>query len=162
MGTRQMVARTAGMILMAGVVAGMGTRLQASGDKAQVRAIEGVWEPVVSIRDCHSQAVLFAFPSRDLYIRGGSLVAEGSSPPANRSTGMGTWRHAGGRYYTSVYRFFAYNADGSPRGVLTVSSTIRLNARGTAFTTSDTFEVSDFNGTVIEQGCGTRQATRLQ
>jgi hypothetical protein len=157
-----MVARTAGVVLMAGALAGMGARLQASDDKAQIRAIEGVWEPIVSIRDCQSQAVLATFPSMDIYIRGGSLLAQGISTPANRSTGMGIWRHAGGRYYTTVYRFFAYNPDGSPAGALKVSSTIRLNAKGSAFTASDTFEVSDLNGTVVLQGCGTRQATRLQ
>jgi hypothetical protein len=164
MGTRQIVARTAGVILMAGALVGTGARVQASGDKAQVRAIEGVWAAVVSIRDCQSQAVLFTFPTMEIYIRGGSLLLENSSTPEARSTGMGTWQHAGGRDYTAAYRFFAYNPDGSVFGVLRVSSTIRLNARGTAFTTSasDTFEVSDLNGTAIEHGCGTRQGTRLQ
>jgi hypothetical protein len=162
MRTRQLVARTAGMILMAGTLAGMGVRLQASDDKAQARAIEGLWEPIVSIRDCQSQAVLVTFPSMDLYIDGGSLVVESSSTPPSRATGMGTWRHAGGRYYTAVYRFYEYTADGSPAGALKVSSTIRLSASGNAFTTTDTFEVSDLNGTVVLQGCGTRQATRVK
>ena len=114
MKTRHMVARAASVVLMAGALAGMGARLQASDDKAQVRAIEGVWEPVVSIRDCQSQAVLTTFPSMDIYIRGGSLLAQGISTPANRSTGMGTWQHAGARTYTSVYRFFQYQRGREP------------------------------------------------
>lgn len=158
---RRMVVRTVGMIVMAGALAGMDARLQASDEKAQARAIEGVWEPIVTIRDCQSQLVLVTFPSMDIYVRGGSLLVESSSTPPSRATGMGGWRHAGGRYYTAVYRFYTYNADGSPAGALKVSSTIRLNARGTAFTAADTFEVSDLNGTVVQQGCGTRQATRV-
>ena len=157
-----MVARSAGVVLMAGALAGMGARLQASEDKAQVRAIEGVWQAVVTIRDCQSQAEIFTFPTMESYIRGGSLLLENSSTPAMRATGMGTWRHAGGRNYTTVYRFFTYNPDGSLSGGLRVSSATRLNARGTAFTDSGTFEVSDLNGTVIQQGCGTKQGTRLQ
>jgi hypothetical protein len=131
---------------------------------AQSRAIEGVWAAVVSIRDCQSQAEIFTFPTMEIYVRGGSLLSENSSTAAMRSTGMGTWQHTVGKDYTAVYRFFAYNPDGSLGGVIRVSSTIRLNARGTAFTisASDTFEVSDLNGTVIQQGCGTRRGTRLQ
>ena len=162
MRTRQIVTRAAGVVLMAGALAGMGARLQASDDKAQVRAIEGVWKAVVSIRDCQSQAEIFTFPTMEIYIRGGSLLLENSSTPASRSTGMGTWQHAGGRDYTAVFRFFAYNPDGSLFGVLRASTTTRLNAAGAAFTDSGTFEVSDLNGTVIQQGCGTKQGTRLQ
>jgi hypothetical protein len=149
------------MILMAGALAGISAPLQASDDRAQARAIEGVWEPIVTIRDCQSQTVLDTFPSMDSYVSGGSLIVGASSTPANRATGLGAWRHAGGRYYTAAYRFYSYDADGNPAGALQVSSTIRLNAKGTAFTAADTFEVSDLGGTVVFQGCGTRVAKRL-
>jgi hypothetical protein len=156
------------MILMAGALVGMGNPLQARGEsgerssRAQARAIEGVWHPIVTIRDCQSQAALFSFPSMDIFIRGGGLLVESSSLPAERATGMGAWRHSGGRDYTSTYQFFTYNADGSPAGGLKVSSQIRLSPDGTSFGSSETAEVSDLDGNVVAQVCGTREATRLQ
>ena len=168
MNKRQVVARTVGMILMVGALLGAGDRLQAndaSVDRAareQARRIEGVWHPIVTIRDCRTQAALFSFPSMDIYIRGGSLLVEASSPPATRATGMGAWRHAGGRNYTSMYQFFTYNADGSPAGGLKVSSQFLLSANGTTFRSSETGEDSDLNGNVVAQVCATREATRLQ
>jgi hypothetical protein len=168
MKSKQIVLRTAGMILLVGALLGMGHPLQAgeeSGErssKAEARAIEGVWHPIVTIRDCQTQAALFSFPSLDIYIRGGGLLVEASSPPATRATGMGAWRHSGGRNYTSVYQFFTYNADGSPAGGLKVSSQIRLGANGTTFRSSETGEDSDLNGHVVAQVCATREAARLQ
>ena len=166
---RQVVARTAGMILMVGALLGAGDRLQANDEsvvdraaREQARRIEGVWHPIVTIRDCQTQAALFSFPSLAIYIRGGGLLAEASSPPATRATGMGAWRHSGGRNFTSTYQFFTYNADGSPAGGLKVSSQIRLSANGTTFHSSETGEDSDLNGHVIAQVCATTEATRLQ
>jgi hypothetical protein len=75
---------------------------------------------------------------------------------------MGAWRHSGGRNFTSMYQFFTYNADGSPAGGIKVSSQIRLSANGTAFRSSETADVSDLNGNVVAQVCGTREATRLE
>jgi hypothetical protein len=45
---------------------------------------------------------------------------------------------------------------------LKVSARIRLAADGSSFTTSDTAEVTDLQGTVVGHLCGTRQAKRLQ
>ena len=135
---------------------------EGSGARAQARAIEGVWEPTVTIRDCQTEAPLFSFLSMDSYIRGGSLVAESASQPFERATGLGTWRHAGARNFTSAFQFFTYAPDGTPSGRLKASTQIRLSADGKSFRSRDTFEVSDLNGTVILQGCGTREAIRLQ
>jgi hypothetical protein len=154
------------MIFMIGVLLGAGGRLEAnqeSGDRAgqgQPRAIEGVWEPVVTIRDCQTGAALFSFLSMDTYIRGGSFLGEGNGSPS--VTGYGTWQHAGGRNYTVVFQFFMFNPDGSPAGRLKVRSNIRLSADGAAFRASDTAEISDLNGNVVAQICGTREAKRLQ
>ena len=80
---------------------------------------------------------------------------------------MGAWRHTDGRNYTAQYQFFGYTPFGAPNGtpdgtLLRVSATIRLNAAGTAFTSSTTAEVVDTAGNVLAQTCGTRTATRLQ
>jgi hypothetical protein len=99
----------------------------------------------------------------DSYIQGGSYVGESASEPAIRATGLGTWRHAGGRNFTALFQFFTYHEpDGTPAGRLKVSARIRLSVDGASFRASDTAEISDLNGNVIGQVCGTREATRLQ
>lgn len=168
MKTKQIVTRAAGVIVMVGALFGAGTVAQAneqSGDdasEAQSRAIEGVWESVVTARDCQTQAPQFSFLSMDSYIRGGSLVIVNDSEPSQRATGLGVWRHVGGRTFTSAFQFFTYAPDGTPSGRLRSSSRIRMSADGKSFRSSDTVEISDLNGIVILQGCVTQAAIRLQ
>ena len=167
MNKRQVVARTAGMMLMVGALLGAGDRLQAQ-DADQAQRIEGVWLPIVNITDCQTQAVIVTFPSMDIYVRGGGFIGFGAVQKSDQ-IGMGAWRHVGGRNYVSEYQFFGYNPapvgapDGAPDGtMLKVSATMRLSADGTTFTGSQTAEVLDFAGHVLAHVCGTRTATRLQ
>jgi len=167
MNKRQVVARTAGMMLMVGALLGAGDRLQAQ-DADQAHRIEGVWLPIVNITDCQTQAVIVTFPSMDIYVRGGGFIGFGAVQKSDQ-VGMGAWRHVGGRNYVSEYQFFGYNPapvgapDGAPDGtMLKVSATMRLSADGTTFTSSQTGEVLDFAGHVLAHVCGTRTATRLQ
>ena len=167
MNKRQLVARTAGMMLMVGALLGAGDRLQAQ-DADQAHRIEGVWLPIVNITDCQTQAVIVTFPSMDIYVRGGGFIGFGAVQKSDQ-VGLGAWRHVGGRNYVSEYQFFGYSPapvgapDGAPDGtMLKVSATMRLSADGTTFTGSQTAEVLDFAGHVLAQVCGTRTATRLQ
>jgi hypothetical protein len=82
--------------------------------------------------------------------------------PSNRSLALGTWQHVGGRNFTAKYQFFAYNPDGTSLGRLRVSSKIRLSADGESFRTTDSAELTDLNGTVLQEICGTREARRLR
>jgi hypothetical protein len=173
MNTRH-VARTAGMMLMVGAMLGAGDRLQANDEsdraaREQARRIEGVWLPIVTIRDCQTHAVIITFPSMDLYVRGGGFVGFGAVQKSDQ-IGMGAWWHVGGRTFKSEYTFFNYAGgpfsapDAPPDGtLLKVSSTIRLNPAGTTFTTTETSEILDrATGNVLARGCATRTATRLQ
>ena len=166
--TRQIVGWTAPVAVLTTALLGGTALIQGEGRSATsrtlsgARAIEGVWEPMVTIRDCQTGAPIFSFPSMDSYIRGGAYVGEGMGEPANRALGLGTWRHEGGRNFTAAYQFFSYNPDGTPLGRLRVSSTIRLIADGESFRTPDTAELHDLNGTVLDRVCGTREATRLR
>jgi hypothetical protein len=161
---KQIVTRMAPVVLTAGVLAGAGARPQASGELttiAQARAIEGVWEPVVTIRDCQSGVPLVSFPSMDSYGRGGSLAVVGGGEFA-ATTGVGSWQHAGGRNFTALYQFFNYDPDGRLAGKLKVSASIRLSADGRSFRTKDIADLLDLQGNVIGQVCGTREAKRLE
>jgi hypothetical protein len=147
---------------------GMGKPLAARQDSpagvsgARARAIEGVWEPTVTIRLCGSGVPLFPFESMDTYVPGGIYLGESASEPSRRATGMGHWRHAGGRNFTAVYQFFTYDPNGLPSGRLKVTANIELSTDGQSLTSSDTTEVMDFDGNLIEQVCGTRVARRFK
>ena len=156
---KQMAGRMVAVAVVTGSLAA--AHLKAN-NRPVNRAIEGVWEPTVTIRDCQTQAPIFSFASMDSYIRGGSLVAESASEPNVRATGLGSWQHVGGRNFTALYQFFTYDPTGLPSGRLKVSARIRLGADGSSFTTSDTAEVTDLQGNVLGHVCGTREARRLQ
>jgi hypothetical protein len=169
---RQIVARAAGVIVTVSALLGAGNAAQAQeqsrshGSKAEVRKLEGVWLPVVTIKDCQTDAVIATFPSMDIYVRGGGYIGFGAVRQSDQ-IGMGAWQHVGGRNYTAQYQFFGYTPFGAPDGtpdgtLLKVSATISLNAAGTAFTGSQTANIVDFAGNALAQVCGTRTATRLQ
>jgi hypothetical protein len=167
MKTGQIVARAAGVVVVVGALFGARTGAQSNelsrddASRGHARAIEGVWDTTVTARDCDTMAPLFSFLAMDSYIRGGSLVIENASEPSQRATGLGRWQHAGGRNFTSAFQFYTSGPDGTPSGRLRSSSRIRLSVDGKSFSSSDTVEVSDLNGTVILQGCVTREAIRL-
>ena len=97
---------------MVGALLGAGDRLQANDDsdraaREQARRIEGVWLPIVTIRDCQTQAVITTFPSMEIYVRGGGFVGFGAVQKSDQ-VGMGAWRYVGGRNYISEYQFFGY------------------------------------------------------
>ena len=170
MTTRRIVARVTGVIVAVGVLLGAGTAAQASEEPAvhgaQAGAIEGVWLPLVTIRDCQTQAEVVTFPSMELYVRGGGFVGFGAVRQSDQ-IGLGVWRHVGGRTYTAQYQFFGYTPFGAPDGtpdgtMLKVTSTITLNAAATAYESVDTGDLVDSTGNVLGQVCGTKAATRLQ
>jgi hypothetical protein len=166
---REIFAWTAGVFLVTGALVGAGDRLQASQASvddvvsAQARAIEGVWVPTVTIRDCQTGAPVVSFLAMESYIQGGSYIGESATVPVRRATGFGTWQHTGGRNFTALRQFFTYNPDGSPAGRLKISTNIRLSADGGSFRASDRAELSDLNGNVIRDDiCSTQEATRLK
>lgn len=161
----QMVARTMG-IVVAVVVLGPGGLLEAgdattAGSRPLATAIQGVWEPTVTIRDCASGAVLVSFLSMDTYISDGSYVGVGAPEP--HTPGFGRWQYVSGRAFTARYQFFTYDPGGIPNGRLRVSARITLAPDGTSFTATDRAETLDLDGnpTFPFVVCGTRKAKRL-
>jgi hypothetical protein len=161
-------ARRALAALALGAVVGavaLGVEVAGSNDdraRPDGRTIEGVWQGIVTIRDCSSQTALFSFAGMDIYLQGGGLLSESSSPPSVRATGMGAWRHLRGSIYTSAYQFFTYDPMGNPTGVIRVSGRIRLNAEATGYQSSTAAVVTDVEGNTLEHVCGTVEARRFQ
>ena len=139
-------------------------RSEASSNNSSGKDIEGVWDSLVSIRDCQTGTLVRAFRGLGLFISGGSLIQTNNTPNAPTTSGpsFGTWEHLGQRRYTATFRFFRFNPDGTFAGVQKVQRTIELNQDGDQFTSAIVFEVYDANDHLIQIGCGTETAARLQ
>lgn len=128
--------------------------------------IEGVWFADVAAVDCQTGAVIpNVMPFRGLYMfnHDGSLTNEAAFlvPSSRRSSGLGTWSHAEAQRYTSTFRFFRFNPDGSFMVMRRVASTIILNRD--QFTSLDKFQDFDANNNPISSaGCNIVTATRVQ
>jgi hypothetical protein len=165
----EIVTWTAGVFLVSGALVSTGDRLHARQEpvdqvvSARARAIEGVWEPTVTIRDCQTGVPGVSFVAMESYIQGGSYIGESATVPVRRATGFGTWQHTGGRNFTALRQFFTYNPDGSPAGRLKIATNILLSADGASLRASDRAELFDLNGNLIRDDiCSTQEATRLK
>jgi len=140
--------------------------IQTVASAQETPGVEGVWFADVVAVDCQTGAVIpNVTPFRGLYIfsHDGSLTNEAAFlvPSPRRSSGLGTWRHTQAQSYTSTFRFFRFNPDGSFLVMRRVSSTIVLS--GNEFTSIDKFQDFDANNSAISSmGCNIVTAIRVQ
>ena len=83
-------------------------------------------------------------------------------PVLVRLPGHGVWRHQIGRQYSAAFRFLNFNPDRTFAGTNVVRSAISLGLSGSEYSSTDTLEVFDANGTLILSGCATSTATRFE
>ena len=146
------------------LVLGLGV-IQTVASAQETPGLEGVWFANVVAVDCQTGAVIpNVTPFRGLYMFGhdGSLTNEAAFlvPSPRRSSGLGIWRHAQAQTYTSTFRFFRYNPDGSFLVMRRVTSTIVLN--GNELTSIDKFQDFDAsNSPISSTGCNVVSATRV-
>jgi hypothetical protein len=128
--------------------------------------LEGVWVADVTPVDCQTGVVIPNAPSfrgLNMFSHDGSFTNEAAFPVPTplRSAGLGTWQHTQAQTYTTTFRFFRYNADGSFMAMRKVSVTIVLN--GDQYTSSDKFQDFDLNNNPLPtMGCNTERAMRVQ
>jgi len=140
--------------------------IQTVASAQETPGIEGVWFANVTAVDCQTGAVLpNVTPFRGLYMfsHDGSLTNEAAFlvPTPRRSSGLGAWRHSQAQGYTSTFRFFRFNPDGSFLVMRRVASTIVLN--GNEFTSMDKFQDFDANNSPIPStGCNIVTGIRVQ
>jgi hypothetical protein len=124
------------------------------------QGIEGVWDISVTVRSCATGAALFTGRVIHIFIDGGSLTEVADR--ANRSAGLGIWRHLGGRSYASVQKWIEYTAAGGDNGTGVVTREIELSENGDKFTAKSTSELFNAAGQLISTGCATSTATRFE
>ncbi len=122
---------------------------------------EGVWEAVVTARDCTTNATLGTFRGSQVIHRGGTLSDTNASPPATRGPGFGIWSRNSDGTYAVKFRFYRYNADGTLAGTTVVTSKRTVSADSNSYTGDTRGEVRDVAGAVLSQTCVTDAGTRF-
>ena len=125
--------------------------------------IEGVWDVRVTIRRCDTSDPIRSVRAMNMFIDGGTLTeTSGQIPTFQRGPGLGTWDHLGGKRNSAIFRFFLFNADGSLAGTRKITRNIELSKDAKEFTAVAVIETFDANGHLIETGCATEIAARLE
>ena len=161
-----LITTTAAATLLLIQACGGGAWAEAGGDADPV---EGVWESVVTVKDCSSGAVLASFRGVAVHHRGGTLSADNSRPPASRGAAFGTWKrtaggagnaYTGGNAYTANVIFMRFNPDSSLAGIQKVQRSFTLGADGNSLAGTNVVQIIDAAGVVLQQGCATETGVR--
>jgi hypothetical protein len=126
------------------------------------RGIEGVWDVSITVVSCANGAPLFTDPHGAIlmFIDGGTLTE--IADRANRSAGLGTWSHLGGRSYTTLEKWFEYIAASMFNGTTVITREIELSKDADEYTATASTQVYNAMGQLINTGCATSTATRFE
>jgi len=123
--------------------------------------LEGTWDVEVSINDCAGH-VLRTFPSRLIFIAGGTLVESTSGiPPALKTPGYGLWSHTTGNTYVQTFKFFLFDTANTFTGWQIVRAEISLNSTADGYTSSGTAKIYNTSGVQVGAACVTTVGTRV-
>jgi hypothetical protein len=122
--------------------------------------LEGVWDISVTVRSCSTGAALHTGRAIQIFIDGGTMTE--IADRSNRSVGLGTWRHVGGRSYTTHHEFIEYDAAGNFNGTTVLTREIELSENADDFTATTTTQIYNTAGQLINTVCATSIATRFE
>ena len=128
------------------------------------RALEGSWNALVTFTDCVTGLPIRApFPAMHTYMQGGTLHEFGiGSAPLTRGPGHGTWEYVGEGAFTSVLRWFRFNADGSYAGYNIARRQTQVGGDAMSYFATSAVEIYNPAGVQVGAGCATEAATRAQ
>lgn len=124
------------------------------------QGLEGVWDINITVRSCATGAALGTGRVIHMFIDGGTYTE--IADRANRSAGLGTWRHLGGRSYATRHKSIEYSTTGTFNGTTVITREIELSKTGNEFTATTNFENFDVNDQLFNTGCATSTATRFE
>jgi hypothetical protein len=124
------------------------------------RAIEGVWDQSVTVRQCETGDPIGSARSMSMFNRGGTLTETSNS--FHRGSSLGTWLHVGGRSYATAWKLFRFGADGSYAGSTRVRQNLELSDNADEYTSAAVGEVFNPADELVFTFCATGTATRLE
>ncbi len=134
-----------------------GTQSSAILNNDSENGLEGVWQTVVTFRDCHTGTVFGSFRALRTIADGGTVS---ETNPSFTTSGHGIWRRSADRRYTVNVMFYSYDETGNFAGNAKIVEYIRLGRDANSYTSTSTFQFVDPSGTVVDSGCSTESATR--
>jgi hypothetical protein len=138
----------------------------AQGQNGSDQSLIGSWDVQVTARDCETGTpipFIPIFPAMMTYNQGGTMQETDLGGPFSvRLPGHGVWEHQNGRQYSTAFQFLNFTPDRTFVGKNVVRSAIRLGQDGNSYISTDTVEILNANGDVIDRGCATSTATRFE
>jgi hypothetical protein len=122
----------------------------------------GIWESVVTQRDCTTNATIATLRGNSVVHADGTFMDTPGAAPGSRGPGLGVWTASVASTYTVKFRFFRFNADGTPAGSNVVTRSVTLAADGNSATGTSKVQVLDVSGNTLAQGCSTDTSTRFK
>jgi hypothetical protein len=123
----------------------------------------GSWDGITTRRNCQTGAVLSTFPTMFTFSDDGTFWEAGTNiAPSLRTVSHGLWERDSPGVYTTSFRFFRFNADGTLAGRNIVRQHIEVSDDGETYTASATNQALDINGNTISISCATGVATRFE
>jgi hypothetical protein len=135
--------------------------------------LEGTCLMEATLVDCATGAPLpipgTRFPALHTYMRGGTMLDSGASPPrapaVTRSTAHAIWEHTGGQTFRERFRFFSYDAAGvhvSTTEVTVERSLIKgNNAETDEIIGAGTAKFFTPTGVLVGEGCNEDRGRRV-
>jgi len=130
---------------------------------AEARRIVGVWDVAVTLKDCETGNAVGAVRARNMFMVGGTLTelnARGN--PSLRSPSFGTWHVDPEGTYSAAFWYSRFDGAGTFTQTVKVTRRIRLSRDGNTFAATAFVEVFDTNDTLVQTGCATEAARRLE
>jgi hypothetical protein len=147
-----------GMVVLVGC-----TQLFVAGqdDKSDVKSIQGVWQTVVTVRNCATGLPLPipSFPGILMFSQGGTITGTSTSV----TSAYGTWRRdPGPQEYSFAIFALKYDAGGVFIGSKKITQNVTLDDSGAAMTSNGGFQDYDAAGNPTISGCSTSTGTRFE
>lgn len=123
--------------------------------------IVGTWDIQTTMVDCTTGVPLSSGKSFVSFNQGGTYIEEASGVPSSRRyPGLGVWQHVRARTYTSAFKIFQYNADGTSNGKIVVNLEVEHNLDDTTTSTA-VARVYNAAGDLIATRCVNSVGTRF-
>src|SRR4051812_15218482 len=136
--------------------------LRLKNNEQYAKNIEGSWDHVTTRLNCQSGAVLGTFQAMFTFSGGGTFwEASSNVAPSLRSVSHGVWERDSPGVYTTAFRFFRFNADGTLAGRQIVRQHIEVSDDGETYTATAVAQVLDANGNVTATNCASGVGTRF-
>jgi hypothetical protein len=134
-----------------------------SEDGGSHNRLQGAWRLQLTIRDCHTGALLRTFPALATFAKGGTLtMTTAGQPPSLSTPPLGVWRHTGDHTYSAVSEAFVFSPAGDWIQTHRLTRAIQIGDDTDEFTDTVALQIFDRNDNLIGMGCGTTFATRFK